>query len=77
VPADEGNNPFATQAFAAGRTLHLYPVEVHGNEYKPFIGGTLVLDKQDNRYLTDNRVGLWDGGGAQRIVRSCRVPALP
>lgn len=74
--ADEGNNPFATKSFSVGRTDHRYRVEVRGNDYKLYIDGTLLLDNQDNRYLTGVGVGLWDGGGAQLNVRSFRIVAL-
>ncbi len=43
-----------------GTTAHVYRIELRGNNMKVCIDGVLLLDVIDNRYLSGNKVGLWD-----------------
>lgn len=65
----------ARTPFHPGNSWHIYRVEVKGNDIKFLIDGSLVVEVNDNKYLSGGQVGLWSYG-VQLNVSSFKVIAL-
>lgn len=61
--------------YTADSVFHIYRLEMRGNDIRLLVDGTPLVEAQDNRYLTGDQAGLFDGG-SQINVRAIRIIAL-
>lgn len=72
---DLSDNNLVGNSVSLDTNWHTYRAEVHGNDIKFLMDGSLVAETTDNRHLRSDVVGLWSAGVVLN-VRNFKVIAL-
>lgn len=74
IQRDDGTS-IGASGYTPDTSFHTYRLEVRSNHIRLLVDEAPIIDEQDNRYLTGDEAGIYDGS-VQINVRAIRIIAL-